>query len=218
MAQKLDSLQSRLKYSRRSANLTQLEVADLVGMKQPSYSSLERNKDQGGSKFLPAIAKVLGVDVNWLVFGSADSEEAPLSNECKISVVTFPIVQPEFDTKCGEISLSNILSYIHLSPNVLRSVKNKAQHIKFIEMQNKSMSPMLNKNDLIGFDYKQTQVIDGCIYLVLFEGEFMFRQIFKETGGFLILKSLNDHIYPDKRVLSNAQGFKVVGTQCFRIG
>ena len=58
----------RLKESRLKAGLSQKQVADAVGMKQPSYSYLEKN-DNASSSLLPEIARILNVDPLWLRTG-----------------------------------------------------------------------------------------------------------------------------------------------------
>lgn len=70
----------------------------------------------------------------------------------------------------------------------------------------------------MGFNYSQTKIFDGEIYLVLFEREFMFKRVFKEANGILVLTSMNEARYPEKRLQENYGGFKVIGKQCFRLG
>lgn len=218
MTEKLDSLQSRLKYARKKLNLTQYEVARRSGLKQPSYSVLEVNKNNAGSKFLPAIAKVLCVDVNWLLYGHDASEVSILSSNPISQLVTIPVIEPHVEPETGKVSLDKILKFVHLSPNILKNISGKVSQVKFLEVHNNSMSPVLNVNDLVGFDPNDSEVKDGDIYLILFEGEFMFRQIFKESGGFLTLSSMNKNSYPNKCVHTNTNGLKVIGKQCFRLG
>ncbi|MBZ0471093.1 helix-turn-helix domain-containing protein [Acinetobacter baumannii] len=72
--------------------------------------------------------------------------------------------------------------------------------------------------DLVGIDISQTDIIDGQIYAVYFEGEGMIKQIFKEEGGKLILHSLNPK-YRDREVTEqNGLNFKVMGRQFWRAG
>ncbi|MBZ0447137.1 S24 family peptidase [Acinetobacter baumannii] len=67
-------------------------------------------------------------------------------------------------------------------------------------------------------DISQTDIIDGQIYAVYFEGEGMIKQIFKEEGGKLILHSLNPK-YRDREVTEqNGLNFKVMGRQFWRAG
>ncbi len=67
-------------------------------------------------------------------------------------------------------------------------------------------------------DDTQTQVLDGGIYAVMFEGEALIKQLFKEAGGRIRLHSYNPN-YPD-RILSveDRQNFRVVGRCIHRSG
>ncbi|MBJ7435158.1 MAG: helix-turn-helix transcriptional regulator, partial [Acinetobacter sp.] len=69
----MSSQSERLKEARLKAGLSQKQVAEAVGMKQPSYNYLEKN-DKGGSAKLPEIAKVLNVDPYWLRTGKTASD------------------------------------------------------------------------------------------------------------------------------------------------
>lgn len=64
----MDSLAKRLVAARERRGLSQAEVARRAGMKQPSYFSLEKG-DSKNTRFLVAIADVLGVSPQWLQSG-----------------------------------------------------------------------------------------------------------------------------------------------------
>lgn len=68
----MSELSTRLKESRLKAGKSQAEVAEAVGIKQPTYQALESGKTQK-SAYLPQIAKFLGVDAYWLQTGEGDS-------------------------------------------------------------------------------------------------------------------------------------------------
>ncbi|MCK9386050.1 MAG: helix-turn-helix domain-containing protein [Nevskia sp.] len=57
----------RLRLAREKAELTQQELAERVGMKQPSLAYLENPaKNAKGSEFTVKLSRVLGVSVDWL--------------------------------------------------------------------------------------------------------------------------------------------------------
>ena len=80
------------------------------------------------------------------------------------------------------------------------------------------MTDFIHDQDLVGIDISQTEITDGEIYAVYFEGEGMIKQIFKEEGGKLVLHSLNPK-YRDREVTEqNGLNFKVMGRQFWRAG
>ncbi|MBS1198135.1 MAG: phage repressor protein [Proteobacteria bacterium] len=57
----------RLKIARKYANLSQSELADTTGIKQPSISHLENLDNKcSGSEFTARFARACGVSVDWL--------------------------------------------------------------------------------------------------------------------------------------------------------
>lgn len=92
------------------------------------------------------------------------------------------------------------------------------KHMRIIKAKGDSMSDFIHDEDLVGIDISQTEIIDGEIYAVYFEGEGMIKQIFKEEGGRLTLHSLNPK-YRDREVTEqNGTNFKVMGRQFWRAG
>lgn len=58
---------ARLRLAMEHAGLTQNELAERVGMKQPSVAYLlDQNKNATGSQYTPRFARVMGVSVDWL--------------------------------------------------------------------------------------------------------------------------------------------------------
>lgn len=64
-------LSSRLKQARKAKGLSQAEVARGVGLKQAAVGHIESGRSQN-SKYLPQIAKYLGVNYDWLLTGQGD--------------------------------------------------------------------------------------------------------------------------------------------------
>lgn len=62
----------RLKESRKQARLTQVEIAEELGISQPAYASWERGVKKPTQENLVKIAQVLNVSVDYLVGNSED--------------------------------------------------------------------------------------------------------------------------------------------------
>ena len=56
----------RLKAARDHAKLSQAQLAELAGIKQPSISHLETHPDATGSEFTARLARHCGVSADWL--------------------------------------------------------------------------------------------------------------------------------------------------------
>lgn len=79
----MTDLSTRLKEARAKSGKSQMEIAEAVGIKQPTYQALEKGKTQK-SAYLPEIAKALNVDAYWLQTGKgqpyADKPNQGLNN------------------------------------------------------------------------------------------------------------------------------------------
>ncbi|MCV2444775.1 LexA family protein [Acinetobacter bereziniae] len=85
-------LKDRLKFARKNAKKSQKDVAEHVGITQPTLSQLESGLISS-STYLPAIAKFLNVDAYWLQTGEEpeESHNKVVTNTTNVSVVNTPL-------------------------------------------------------------------------------------------------------------------------------
>ena len=69
----------RLKDLRKQAELTQVEVAEKLGISQPAYASWERGAKKPTQENLVKIAQILNVSVDYLI-GNSEEESNELDN------------------------------------------------------------------------------------------------------------------------------------------
>ena len=69
----------RLKDLRRQAGLTQVDVAEKLGISQPAYASWERGVKKPTQENLVKIAQILNVSVDYLV-GNSEEKSDELDN------------------------------------------------------------------------------------------------------------------------------------------
>lgn len=227
----------RLKESRLKAGLTQKQVAEAVGMKQPSYQYLEKadSESKRSSGHLLEIAKVLNVDPYWLSTGDGAPEvdvklkqllenspniviNSNLDNEERIWI---DLVNIKFSCGNGEpieFHFDEVLEKHDFPPSFFKKHGVKPENMKLALATGDSQEPYVCTGDVFGIDLSDVQVRDGEFYAVYFEGEAMLKQILKEEGGKLILHSLNPK-YRDKIISdNNGSSFKVIGRQFYRAG
>lgn len=107
----MNTLPDRLKFAREQLNLSQQQVADAVGMKQPSYYQLEAGKSKR-SRFISDIARVLETNVDWLMYGEGDNAPKPSRDD---------LMQKIRDIENGGLSLN------HPTPEGTTSVSMTSQ-------------------------------------------------------------------------------------------
>ena len=224
----------RLKESRLKAGLSQKQVADAVGMKQPSYSYLEKN-DNASSSLLPEIARILNVDPLWLRTGERptdidaqvakllENSSNPLLNIDGLSDdrVWIDLVNIRFSCGTGEsieFHFDDVIKRVSFDEAFFKQYGVKPVNVKLALATGDSQEPYVKNGDIFAIDLADTEIKDGEFYAVYFEGEAMLKQIFKEPGGVLALHSLNGK-YRDKIISAeNGANFRVIGRQFWRAG
>lgn len=224
----------RLKEARLKAGLSQKQVAEAVGMKQPSYNYLEKS-DSAGSAKIAEIARVLNVDPIWLRTGKEstgiDAQVAKLLENSSIPLlnngdddgnrVWIDLVNIRFSCGNGEsieFHFDDVIKRISFDESFFKKYNVKPINTKLALATGDSQEPYIKAGDMFAIDLSDTEVRDGEFYAVYFEGEAMLKQIFKEQGGVLVLHSLNGK-YRDKVVSTeNGANFRVIGRQFWRAG
>lgn len=223
----MSDLATRLKEARTKAGKSQYEVAEAVGIKQPTYQALESGKSLK-SAFLPLIANYLGVDAYWLTTGKTedgfsenDLVRPTVARKESGEYIWIEVVEANFSCGPGEsieFHFDAINGMIPFPPSFFKEKRVAEDCMRIIKAKGDSMMDYIKDGDLVGIDISQTDVIDGEIYAVYFAGEGMLKQIFKEADGSLILHSLNEK-FRDRRVTEeNGKNFKVMGRQFWRAG
>lgn len=224
----------RLKEARINAGLTQKQVAEAVGMTQPSYNYLEKNDNSGSAK-ITEIAKVLKVDPYWLRTGKtstdvdADVKEI-LDKSSKVTVTSNENIEDKIwidlvniRFSCGdgesiEFHFDDVVGKREIPAHVFKKYNVKPENTVLATAVGDSQEPYVCNGDEFAIDVSNTIIRDGEFYAVYFEGEAMLKQIFKEDGGKLILHSLNPK-YRDKEITDlNGSSFRVIGWQYYRAG
>ncbi|NHC02360.1 helix-turn-helix transcriptional regulator [Acinetobacter sp. 187] len=230
----MKTLGERLKKARRDARLSQQQVADAVGIKQPTYQSLESGKNLK-SAYIPQIADLLNVDTNWLLTGSGSNEtddlvrkivekahnsllNDPNNNEGRVSV---NLVNIKFNKdESGQITFdySEVIDQVSFKNSFFEKHGVDPKNVITAESTDDAQSPHINSGDIFAIDLSDTVVKDGGFYVIYFEGEILLKKIFKEQGNILSLESLNDKYRAKKIDATDQTSFRVIGRQFWRAG
>ncbi|MDP3135931.1 MAG: helix-turn-helix transcriptional regulator [Burkholderiaceae bacterium] len=95
----------RLRLAREKAELTQQELAERVGMKQPSLAYLENPaKNAKGSEFTVKLSRVLGVSVDWLDDEIGEMKPKLYSTSDPTLVEILKVLEPRADYGAAPLS------------------------------------------------------------------------------------------------------------------
>lgn len=223
-----ETLMSRVRQARMEKGLSQQQIAEAVGMSQPSYYKIENGLTQR-SGYINDIAEVLGVDVGWLLNGvDAAAKDRKIKDRwsgssSKIDTddhVEIPIYNVFFC--CGDGSkafdFEEVKGYRKMPKNFFTKEHINPDNFKLVCAANDSMAPFINDKDEVGIDISDTEIRDGQVYALLLDGERMFKRVLREAGGALRLTSFNPS-YPDKVITAdNHESLMIVGRQVYRAG
>lgn len=227
-----NSIGDRIRSVRRQKNISQAELAKLANVSQGAISQLESGRNET-SKELPQIALALGVDVYWLLTGETSlpaQVQSILDNTAPhvistdidpTSKIWLPLMDISFSCGDGvniECHFEATKKKLAFEPDFLQSRGVKEQNVRLLYARGDSMELFIFDGDVFAIDISDTEIRDGQIYAVYFEGEALLKQVFKEAGGTLVLHSFNSR-YRDKIVSeNNGASFKVIGRQFWRAG
>lgn len=213
----MTTLSDRLKKSRKSAGLTQIAVAEKVGITQPTYQALESGKITKSS-YLLQIAKALKVDAHWLATGEGESGlyeqqqgDGTLSNKI-IKAWSQDDTPP-----AGMIPISYIQGvfadmgngYVNSEPDdelmlwfredTIRECNVNPDYAKVIAVRGDSMSPELTDGQVIAIDTSARRIYDGEIYAFRVGDELKVKYLFRHGDGFKAISRNEDKLrFPDE--------------------
>lgn len=216
----MNTLPERLKYAREQLNMSQSEVAEAVGMKQPSYYQLESGKTQR-SRYINEIANVLKVDVDWLVYGKGkatkDSEanQADLLAEGSVILIggstKYPLVKiPYLDIKasCGPGYINEENPEAHTQSFTVEFLRNNSlptdgKGLMLMHACSDSMGYTIPHGTLMLVNTNESEYdnfINNKIYVFNADGEMICKRAVKNLDGSVVLKSDNadKDTYPDQ--------------------
>lgn len=233
----MDTLPERLKYARELLDLSQQEVADAVGMKQPSYYQLESGKTKR-SRYIHDIAKVLKVDVDWLLSGKGEFIQTSANNDVldtgAVKNSSYIIIgghtdYPLVDIQYLDIKASCGNGYINIEHP---DSHTQAFTVEFLRdndlpIDGKGLVLMHACSDSMGYtiphgtlmlvntnEREYDNFINNKIYVFNADGEMMCKRAIKNLDGSVVLKSDNadKDNYPDQLITRDSfNQFKLFG-------
>lgn len=218
-------LGTRLKCEREKLKLTQADVARRAGVSQGLIAQIESGTNEG-SKHVVKIANALGVSSDWLVYGAGESQPEhvmPWNSRDDLPPDDSRVWVDRWDYAFSagngsvqwEVRKKDALPF---SGGLFSSIGCKPEQCRLLVVQGDSMEPFLFDRDMIMIDVTKTDLRDGRIYAIHFEGEALVKQVFKQAGGALTLHSFNNR-YPDRHVNpEDMETLAIAGEVVYRSG
>lgn len=211
-------LKDRLKQARKNARLSQVELAEKVGIKQSSISEIERGLTRT-SGYLIQIAKALDVDPLWLSQGVGESSSfrarpAIESNAELIGAMSAWSVDDPLDSDEVEIpyyaevefagggGMTEVVEIagrkLRFSKETLKAAGVDSDNASCARVNGRSMERLILDGATIGFDKGSTSIIDGEIYAFNQDGMLRVKYLYRMPGGSIRIRSENTEEFPDE--------------------
>ncbi|EOC0442470.1 XRE family transcriptional regulator [Cronobacter sakazakii] len=205
----MGTLAERLKKAREKAGLSQLQLAEQVGLTQQSIAKIENGVTEQPRK-IKQLALALGVTANWLQYGDIDAngsysemivKEWESTSADPDLFTEIPILDIELSEGNGceaEIVESELSTY-PLRRDELRRAGVSASSARIVNILGSSLYPVLTNGDKVAVDLSQTSPIrDGDLYALRDGVLLRVKILINRPDGGLILRSFNKDEYPDE--------------------
>lgn len=228
------SIGKRIKEVREEKGISQKDLANFVGIKQPTLSALESGKAKSTSN-IASFAKKLGVNAYWLETGRgskylASEEEAAAYEVSKACVIdeddvfiddAVRIKRIRLQIKAGmsgyEISqIDEDGQPVFLRLQWLNARHYKPENLVALHVYGSSMEPKLFDGDTVVIDLSDTEPRDGEVYAVNYEGEAVIKRLSRDAGSWWLTSDNPDKtIYPRKAVTNDI--CKIIGKAVYKM-
>ncbi|MNP07785.1 HTH-type transcriptional regulator PrtR [compost metagenome] len=223
-ASQLPTIGSRVEYARSQRGISQESLAERAGCSQAAIQKVISGKTQR-SKYLPAIARALDVDVNWLEIGAIPSlkptglaaqgskrpndggpavlgelalwdDETPL-DEDEVELPIYKEVELSSGHGRSEVQLVEGRK-VRFSLRTLKAAGVDPANAACGTNTGNSNFPLILPKATLGIDRGMTRIIDGQIYAIDHDGMMRVKFLYRLPGGGLRLRSYNRAEYEDE--------------------
>ncbi|EOG1666591.1 XRE family transcriptional regulator [Proteus mirabilis] len=217
----MKTFSDRLNFAMRNAGLSQADLAQLVGVAQPTIWKLTTGKSQSSRKSME-IAEALGVDPVWLTTGNGEpfsknetQKSSNMGNEIPVKTwssdtlldddeVEVPFLKDiEFACGAGACGDDDYNGYkIRFSKSTLRKIgaKSDGSDVICFPVRGNSMEPILPDGSTVGVNISDKRIHDGKIYAINQDGWKRIKLLYRTGPETLTIRSYNSEEYPEETV------------------
>ncbi|MEQ1965037.1 helix-turn-helix transcriptional regulator [Xenorhabdus khoisanae] len=211
-------MRERIKQARLAKKMTQADLAEKIGVTPQSVQQWESHTEPRKAKLME-LAEILGVDVNWLLFGDPSKKDgvrveqiasqevtawdstSPLdSNE--VEVPYYSSIELAASHACSGGTESGDYKLRFSRATFDRYEVSPSEAIAF-PIHGDSMSPVIPNGSTVTIITGHKKIIDGSIYAIEQGDLLRVRILLRQPEGRLIIRSYNSVDYPDETADTN---------------
>lgn len=219
----MKTVHERIKQARLAKKMTQLELAERVGVTPQSVQQWESSTIPRNNR-VTEIAKVLDTDAHWLLFGehhrdgvkSSDHHPRGVSewdsstplNDDEVEVPYYKSIELAAGHGCNGGSDNNGYK-LRFSRSTLRRYGISPKDVSSFPVHGDSMEPLIPNGTTVFVNEGDKNVVDGGVYFIEQEDLLRVKILHRQPGGKLIIRSYNSIDYPDE--IADINSVKIVG-------
>ncbi len=190
---------SRVKEARLAKRMSQQELARRVGVSQGAIAQQEKSVT-AKSKFLPEIAKIVGVSIDWLLFGVSVPAQ-PKAEQTRAAYGNFEIV-PLLNNTLGAgaqalLPFDLVDGGVQVPVAMLKASNAKAKHLRAARVRGDSMYPYASDGDVVLVNTVDRDIVNGEVYALRDDDNAMLKRLYKQIDGRVRVESDNKNYPPD---------------------
>lgn len=213
----METLGSRLKKIRRDKKLTQQQLADAIGVSKTSVIYWEKDENTPKHESLVLLAKTLGVNTQYLLYGFLNVEPWDSSTPLDEDEIEIPFFK-DFSFACGSGSIidaiANETRKLRMSKSTLRNLSITKENAVAATAVGDSMNPTIKDGDTIHVDLGRTTIKDGKIFAVCIGGLFYCKRLYNLPFGGVRIVSDNSDEFPEIHMTKDeaeSHCFQIIG-------
>jgi len=207
------SLASRVTEQLINLGISQSYLARQVGLSQAAVQKLCAGKSQSSKKIVE-IAKILKVDVNWLLYGGETRKISPWDSRTpvdddEVELSYFREVELAAGSGGRKIEFNDSRK-LRFSRRTLDRMGIQVRNAACVTVSGNSMEPVMPNGSTVGVDTGNTTLIDGDIYALGHHGCLRVKIVYALPWGGIRLKSFNSSEWPDE-TYDSLDDIKILG-------
>lgn len=207
-------MHERIKQARLAKKMTQAELAQQVGVTPQSVQQWETSTEPRKNRVME-IAKILGIDAEWLLFGIAKKDGIQTKDFKSREIDTWDSKTPLNDDEVeipyyknielaagnGSNGGSDNNGYkLRFSKSTLKRYGISAKDVASFPVHGDSMEPVIPSGTTVFVNMADKTIVDGGIYFIEQEDLLRVKILLRQPGGKLTVRSYNSIDYPDETI------------------
>jgi phage repressor protein C with HTH and peptisase S24 domain len=188
-----NNISSRLKTVREYLGLSQGVFAEIIGIRQNTYSDLETGKTEPSLPIISAICYRYPIDEAWLKSGEGEMKREEVKGKLPEGFVLVPRYEVSASAGGGAVIHSEqIVDHLVFKSEWIRNALGvSVKDLALISVKGDSMEPTLSNGDLILIDIRINHVEDNAIYVLQFKETLLVKRVQRKFDGSVVIISDN---------------------------